>query len=137
MTDQLLGLAELAELYGVTKATASNWSRRHTFPQPHQHLKMGPVWLKAEVVAWKAPNPQPGLHHTYGCAWCGCDRLVDIEKPDRPEYAKDDAQYDLWHNYITGKCPKCHQRTGISMSWNWDLEMLSVESNQIAPKEDA
>jgi predicted DNA-binding transcriptional regulator AlpA len=58
MTDELLGLAELAELYGVTKATASNWSRRHTFPQPHQHLKMGPVWLKSDVVAWRTPATQ-------------------------------------------------------------------------------
>jgi predicted DNA-binding transcriptional regulator AlpA len=58
MNEELLGLAELAELYGVTKATASNWSRRHTFPQPFQQLKMGPVWRKSDVIAWRTPAAQ-------------------------------------------------------------------------------
>jgi predicted DNA-binding transcriptional regulator AlpA len=76
MTDQLLGLAELAELYGVTKATASNWSRRHTFPQPIQHLKMGPVWRHSDVVAWRTPGPQTVR---LVCAWCDSPRFDDID----------------------------------------------------------
>jgi predicted DNA-binding transcriptional regulator AlpA len=71
MNDELLGLAELAELYGVTKATASNWSRRHTFPQPVQHLKMGPIWRKSEVIAWRAPRPDYRIAIDVPCSTCG------------------------------------------------------------------
>lgn len=74
MNDELLGLAELAELYRVTKATASNWSRRHTFPDPVAHLKMGPVWHKSDVVEWRTPAAQQTW--TLGCGSCASRAVV-------------------------------------------------------------
>lgn len=52
----LLGLSEIADLYGVHRNTANNWSRQRDFPLPITQLKMGPVWSREEVVAWKTPR---------------------------------------------------------------------------------
>lgn len=82
MNDELLGLAELAELYGVTKATASNWSHRHSFPQPFQHLKMGPVWRKSDILAWRPLPANPGYSGATfypRCFFCG-GKLIKIDK---------------------------------------------------------
>lgn len=50
---ELLGLAEVAQLLGVTKQVAANWkTRREGFPKPEAELKSGPVWLEEEIVAW-------------------------------------------------------------------------------------
>jgi chromosome partitioning protein len=50
---ELLGLAEVAQLLGVTKQVVANWKvRREGFPKPVVELKSGPVWRKKEVVAW-------------------------------------------------------------------------------------
>jgi chromosome partitioning protein len=49
----LLGLAEIAELLGVTKQVVANWRARRTdFPQPVVTLKSGPVWSRDKVVDW-------------------------------------------------------------------------------------
>lgn len=49
----LVGLAEMADLFGVTKQVLSNWrSRKATFPQPIAELKSGPVWSLAAVTEW-------------------------------------------------------------------------------------
>ena len=49
----LVGLAEMADLFGVTKQVLSNWrSRKPTFPQPIAELKSGPVWNLDAVLAW-------------------------------------------------------------------------------------
>ncbi len=50
---ELLGLAEVAQLLGVTKQLAANWkTRREGFPNPVVELKSGPVWRSQEIVAW-------------------------------------------------------------------------------------
>jgi predicted DNA-binding transcriptional regulator AlpA len=54
----LLGLSEIAELFNVHRNTANNWSRQRDFPLPVAQLKMGPVWSKADVVAWRTPAGQ-------------------------------------------------------------------------------
>jgi len=51
---ELVGLAEVAELLGVTKRTATSYSNRDDFPAPLQRLKAGPVWRRRDVTAWKA-----------------------------------------------------------------------------------
>jgi chromosome partitioning protein len=49
----LLGLAEIAELFGVTRQVVANWkARKATFPKPVANLKSGPVWERDRVVAW-------------------------------------------------------------------------------------
>lgn len=52
---KLIGLAELAELYGVSKNTASTWSRQRDWPAPIAILKMGPIWDQEQVEAHKTP----------------------------------------------------------------------------------
>jgi chromosome partitioning protein len=50
---ELLGLAEVADLLGVTKQNVANWrSRRDDFPQPIAALKSGPVWSAQAIANW-------------------------------------------------------------------------------------
>src|ERR1043165_1232 len=50
---RLLGLAEVAELLGVTKQVVNNWkTRRGGFPQPVVELKSGPVWSRDAIANW-------------------------------------------------------------------------------------
>lgn len=48
------GLAEVAELMGVSNATVANWRKRyaHEFPEPFVTLACGPVFVMTDVVAW-------------------------------------------------------------------------------------
>ncbi len=48
----LVGLAEVADMLGVTKRTATSYSSREDFPAPLQRLAATPVWRRAEVAAW-------------------------------------------------------------------------------------
>ena len=53
MTPELLGIAEIAELAGVTKQAVSNWRVRYDhFPRPIQNLQSGPVWEREKVNDW-------------------------------------------------------------------------------------
>jgi chromosome partitioning protein len=52
-TDNLLGIAEIADLAGVSKQAVSNWRMRYDhFPRPIQNLQSGPVWEREKVDAW-------------------------------------------------------------------------------------
>lgn len=58
MTD-VMGLAEVAELFGVRPNVVANWrKRRPDFPRPRFTLRMGPVWYgqRAELLRWKERN---------------------------------------------------------------------------------
>ena len=49
----LLGLAEVAELAGVSPQAVANWKTRYrNFPNPITVLKGGPVWRREDIVAW-------------------------------------------------------------------------------------
>ncbi len=51
--DNLLGIAEIAKLAGVTKQAVSNWRLRYDhFPRPIQNLQSGPVWDREKVEDW-------------------------------------------------------------------------------------
>ena len=68
----LVGVAELADLFGVSRQAASNWRERHAdFPTPTASLRSGPVWELPDILAWadergmrvntakaKAPSPE-------------------------------------------------------------------------------
>jgi hypothetical protein len=47
---RLVGIAEIAELYGVTRQRASNLARTTSFPRPVQTLRMGPVFSRRAVL---------------------------------------------------------------------------------------
>ena len=65
---ELLGLAEIADLYSVSKTTVGNWTRRADWPRPICNLKMGPVWSTAEVLAHKTPASRQQFQ--FRCASC-------------------------------------------------------------------
>jgi hypothetical protein len=57
INSDLLGLAELARFFRVTKPTAISYSRRTDFPEPLVRLAAGPVWERRGVEQWAAKNP--------------------------------------------------------------------------------
>lgn len=68
----LIGLAELAELYGVSKNTANTWARRHDWPSPVANLKMGPVWDRDVVLAHRPLHRgEAQVDLNLQCWWCG------------------------------------------------------------------
>jgi predicted DNA-binding transcriptional regulator AlpA len=67
----LIGLAELAELYGVSKNTANTWARRHSFPKPVASLKMGPVWDRDEVLKYRPLESNHRQTVEICCPHCG------------------------------------------------------------------
>jgi len=49
----LVGVAEIAELLGVSKQVVGNWrTRKGGFPSPITTLKSGPVWAEDSVLEW-------------------------------------------------------------------------------------
>jgi len=51
--NNLLGVAEIAKLAGVSKQAVSNWRMRYDdFPRPIQILQSGPVWEREKMEAW-------------------------------------------------------------------------------------
>jgi predicted DNA-binding transcriptional regulator AlpA len=59
---RLAGLAEVAELLGVTKRSASRYAKRGDVPKPIVRLAAGAIWTAGEVEAWAAEQPplRPG-----------------------------------------------------------------------------
>lgn len=55
--DQLVSLAQVAALAGVTRAAVSNWRRRHDFPKPAMTAGRT-VWVvRAEAQSWLSSRP--------------------------------------------------------------------------------
>jgi predicted DNA-binding transcriptional regulator AlpA len=52
---RLVGLAEVAEFFGVSKRTASRYALRSDFPRPVARLRAGPIWLEEDLRSWAAP----------------------------------------------------------------------------------
>ncbi len=50
--DELVGVAEIAQTFGVSKQTAVKYSQRPDFPEPLDRLASGPVWRRTAVAAW-------------------------------------------------------------------------------------
>ncbi len=59
----LVGVAELAKMLGVSKQRASEARKKAGFPAPVAELATGPVWIRANVVAfaegWKRTPGRP------------------------------------------------------------------------------
>lgn len=56
MKPDILGLSEVAELFGVSKQVTSNWrKRKKDFPQPYAQLRIGPIWYnqRQQLLDWK------------------------------------------------------------------------------------
>jgi predicted DNA-binding transcriptional regulator AlpA len=59
---KLAGLAEVAELLGVSKRTATRYVQRPDFPEPVARLRAGPIWLEKDILVWARSEPpaRPG-----------------------------------------------------------------------------
>lgn len=51
--DELLGVAELAQLLGWDKAKVSTYVRRGKLPEPDYQLASGPVWRRQTIEQWR------------------------------------------------------------------------------------
>jgi predicted DNA-binding transcriptional regulator AlpA len=51
-TGKLAGLAEVAEIAGVSTRTAWAYTLRVDFPKPIDYLSTGPVWRRSAVERW-------------------------------------------------------------------------------------
>jgi hypothetical protein len=73
----LVGLSEIAEMYGVDTNTANGWRRRKDFPQIKHQLRMGPMWDREEILAWRKPIIDHRQEHPINCAWCGAGTFAN------------------------------------------------------------
>jgi predicted DNA-binding transcriptional regulator AlpA len=48
----LAGLAEVAEICGVSKRAATTYAQRRDFPKPLDRIAAGPVWSRRAVERW-------------------------------------------------------------------------------------
>lgn len=55
-TIELMGLAEVAEYYGVSKQVISNWRNRDKLPKPGWKLAQGPVWQASTIRQHPRPT---------------------------------------------------------------------------------
>ena len=97
----LLGMTEMAELYGVSRQTATGWRRQTNFPKPIAELAMGPVWDLEDLKAWRTPPfARPGDHRlvVLACAWCSSENLdVYSLRVTDPQTALIVSEYDCDH----------------------------------------
>jgi predicted DNA-binding transcriptional regulator AlpA len=56
---ELAGIAEVAEILGVSKSSVSRWAAEGLLPEPVDNLELGRVWRVAEIKPLKAALPSP------------------------------------------------------------------------------
>jgi hypothetical protein len=49
-----VGVAEIAELLGVSSNTVTSWRQRGQLPEPRWKLRSGPIWLAHDIADWYA-----------------------------------------------------------------------------------
>lgn len=52
MQEDLVGVAEVATMLGVTRTRVSQLAKTDGFPTPVANLAAGPVWRTADVQEW-------------------------------------------------------------------------------------
>ncbi len=52
MREELLGIAEIADLTGQRRQTVAQWHKRGWLPPPSYRLAMGPIWRRADLEGW-------------------------------------------------------------------------------------
>lgn len=58
---RVMGVAEVAQLLGVTRSAVSTWRRRGQMPEPWAVLECGPLWWEAQFEHWVSPAKLRGL----------------------------------------------------------------------------
>ncbi|HVA05479.1 MAG TPA: hypothetical protein VNG12_01940 [Acidimicrobiales bacterium] len=52
MSPDLVGAAEIASLFGVSRQRVDQLTRAEGFPEPVAELASGRIWNRDEVIAW-------------------------------------------------------------------------------------
>lgn len=65
-TSELIGMADIAQMAGQSRATVGNWKRRHPddFPKQRGSSPRGPLYDAAEVVTWLASQTHPSAENS-------------------------------------------------------------------------
>jgi prophage regulatory protein len=57
MGDDFVGVAEIAELFGISRQRVNRIVQTHPdFPDPVAHLVAGRIWRRADVEEWAIKN---------------------------------------------------------------------------------
>lgn len=48
----LVGVTEIAEMFGVNRVTVGKWRHRGLLPEPDAFLPKRPLWFRDTIVAW-------------------------------------------------------------------------------------
>jgi len=49
---ELLGLTEIADMFGISRQRVDQLAATKGFPEPVAELAAGRVWKRADIVAW-------------------------------------------------------------------------------------
>lgn len=49
---RLLGIHEIAAMFGVQRDTVDKWRKRGIMPDPDEPLHAGPVWWETTIIQW-------------------------------------------------------------------------------------
>ncbi len=49
---RLLGIHEIASMFGVQRDTVDKWRSRKLLPEPDETLHAGPVWWETTIIRW-------------------------------------------------------------------------------------
>jgi predicted DNA-binding transcriptional regulator AlpA len=127
----LIGLTEIAEMYGVTKNVASGWTRKHDFPNPVHTLRMGPMWDQHKVRAWKTPELSPlGKVTTVSCQHCGTDRFVYPRRQRTPEpraLLTESPDQELMSLEVDLFCKACERVTTLILHFEDSYVTINTE----------
>lgn len=56
---ELVAAAEIAEMLGLSRQRISQLTASPDFPKPWTELRMGKIWLAADVREWAAKRKRP------------------------------------------------------------------------------
>lgn len=61
---RLLGIHEIAAMFGVRRDTVDKWRTRNVLPEPDEDLHAGPVWWETTIIGWaRATGREVGASH--------------------------------------------------------------------------
>lgn len=128
--EDLVGLTEIAEMYGVHKQTVNGWRRNSDFPIAKLVRAMGPLWDRNELAAWKSPprypRPGDGEYFDLSCAYCNSKKfdsfsLRQIPNPVEPAFV--------------AKCQDCGKQTHVRF-YTASIDTLTVMTRQLTLAEE-
>jgi predicted DNA-binding transcriptional regulator AlpA len=54
LTLDLVGVTEIAEMFGMNRVTISKWRQKGILPDPDAELTKRPLWLRSTIEQWAA-----------------------------------------------------------------------------------